>query len=95
MPRLEDGFNLGNEGRDFGPDVGMIINRSQEVQKLIADEVVQGLLGAKLVLDAPGRLALLDSDFARVHSAWSSAGKREYRASKVTILADCQGRQSP
>jgi hypothetical protein len=39
----------------------------EEVQELLPDEVVKGILSAELSLDLPGRLALFDPDFSGSH----------------------------
>jgi hypothetical protein len=60
LPRLEDLLDLGDECRDLGPEVGVGLGSFQEVQELLADEVLQRLLRAEFVLDALSSFALFD-----------------------------------
>ena len=64
---LEDLLDLSDERRDLGTELLVVFGGSKEVQELLADEVVKGILRAELVLDAASRFTLLDPYFAEIH----------------------------
>ena len=71
LPSLEDRLDPADEGRDLSPELGVGFGGFEEVQELLADEVVEGILSAELGLDLAGRFALLDPDFAELSSSSS------------------------
>lgn len=68
MPRLEDLFDLSIERRDLCSKIRIFLGSVQVIQELLANEILQGADGPKLVLDPFRRFALLDSDLVQKHS---------------------------
>ena len=66
-PMLEDAFDLGDELRVFFSEFGVGLGCFEELQKLLANEVIKGLLPPLAAFNVAGRFALLDPDFAEFH----------------------------
>jgi hypothetical protein len=67
LPGLEDRLDLGDEGGEFRPVVGEPLGGFEVVQKLLADEIPECLVGPELVLDHPCGVTLLDPNLAEFH----------------------------
>ncbi len=67
LPGLEDRLDLGNEGRDFRPEVREPLGGFQVVKELLTDEIPECLVGPELVLDHPCGITLFNPDLARLH----------------------------
>lgn len=65
LPGLKGRFDLGDEGWEFRPKLGMVIGCFNEVQELLTDEVVESFGNTKVGFDASGCPALLDPDFVK------------------------------
>src|SRR5271157_3563419 len=81
FPGLEDGLDLSHEGRDLRTELKVVFSGFEEVQELLTDQIVEGILSAKLSLDLESCIALFFPDFAESH--WMSSSRCSHPPSVV------------
>jgi hypothetical protein len=83
LPHLEDGLDPTYERGNLSTEVGIVLSRLDEVEELLTDQIVQGVLSAKLSFDLSCRITLLDPDFSGLH--WRPS-------QRLTFNSCCQSR---
>src|SRR5208337_4335165 len=81
FPGLKDGLDLSHEGRNLFTEVGVGLGGFEEAQELFPDQIVEGILSAKLSLDLESCIALFFPDFAESH--WMSSSRCSHPPSVV------------
>lgn len=69
LPSLEDRLNLGDERWNLCPKVSVGFGSFEEVQELLADQVIEGLRRAELVFAVFCGFALFDPNLVRFHAS--------------------------
>ena len=92
LPSLEDRLDLGDEGGDLGPELGVGFSGFEEVQELFADEIVECIVSAELGLDLSGRFALLDPDLHGFHRHSSRCCSQWLRIASACCSSTDRGR---